>query len=69
MLNLILGNLNKSEELIAFVQDRLGHDRRYAIDNSKITNELGWSPSNSFDEGIANTIQWYIENKDLMNIS
>lgn len=69
IVNLILGNLNKSEELIAFVQDRLGHDRRYAIDNSKITNELGWSPSNSFDEGIANTIQWYIENKDWMNIS
>ena len=57
------------KNLIEFVQDRLGHDRRYAIDNSKITNELGWSPSNTFDEGIANTIQWYIENKEWMNVS
>lgn len=62
-IRLILSSLNKSEDLIEFIQDRLGHDRRYAIDNTKISKELGWSPSITFDEGIANTIQWYIENK------
>jgi len=62
-IKMILNYLNKSEDLIEFIQDRLGHDRRYAIDNTKISKELGWSPSITFDEGIANTIQWYIENK------
>ncbi|WP_200816497.1 dTDP-glucose 4,6-dehydratase [Salirhabdus sp. Marseille-P4669] len=56
---IILKYLNKDEELITFVEDRLGHDRRYAIDNSKITNELGWTPSYTFQEGIKNTINWY----------
>lgn len=63
----ILNYLNKSENLIQFVFDRLGHDRRYAIDNSKISRELGWSPSYSFNEGLAKTIQWYIENNAWMN--
>ena len=54
----------KSEDLIQFVTDRLGHDRRYAIDNSKISKELGWTPSINFDEGIEKTIQWYLENKE-----
>lgn len=49
---------------IAFVQDRLGHDRRYAIDITKIENELGWTPSVTFDEGLALTIQWYLANQD-----
>ncbi|MFF2755778.1 dTDP-glucose 4,6-dehydratase [Psychrobacillus sp. NPDC058041] len=58
----ILCYLNKNEDLIEYVQDRLGHDRRYAINNSKISKELQWSPFYSFDEGIVNTIQWYLEN-------
>ena len=49
--------------LIRFVEDRLGHDRRYAIDASKIREELGWEPSVSFDEGIRSTIAWYLENR------
>ena len=49
-------------EQIAFVQDRAGHDRRYAIDASKIAGELGWSPSVGFDEGIARTVDWYLAN-------
>ncbi|MEK3980706.1 dTDP-glucose 4,6-dehydratase [Psychrobacillus sp. FSL K6-2836] len=66
-IKLILNYLNKSENLIQFVFDRLGHDRRYAIDNSKMSRELGWSPSYSFNEGLAKTIQWYIENNAWMN--
>lgn len=50
------------EKLITFVKDRPGHDFRYAIDCTKIKNEMGWKPTNSFDEGIKKTIQWYLEN-------
>lgn len=64
----ILCYLNKSEDLIENVQDRLGHDRRYAIDNSKITRELGWTPSYSFNQGIEMTIEWYKQNKEWMNL-
>ncbi|MDI2586527.1 dTDP-glucose 4,6-dehydratase [Psychrobacillus sp. NEAU-3TGS] len=64
----ILKSLNKSEDLIEFVQDRLGHDRRYAISNLKIMRELGWSPMLSLDEGLTKTIQWYKDNKAWMNI-
>lgn len=53
-----------SETLITFVKDRPGHDLRYAIDASKINNELGWSPSVTFEEGLAKTIDWYLNNKD-----
>ena len=49
-------------ELITFVTDRLGHDRRYAIDCDKITNELGWNPEESFDSGMRRTVQWYLDN-------
>lgn len=49
--------------LIAFVRDRPGHDRRYAIDASKLTNELGWTPSVKFEEGFRMTIEWYLENR------
>lgn len=63
IVNLILETLGKTSELIAYVEDRLGHDRRYAIDNSKITSELGWAPSYTFDQGIKETIQWYINNE------
>lgn len=59
----ILHTLGKSEELIQYVTDRPGHDRRYAIDPTKINKELGWSPATLFDEGIQKTIAWYLENK------
>ena len=52
------------DELITFVRDRPGHDARYAIDASKITRELGWQPSVSFDEGLRRTVEWYLENED-----
>lgn len=53
-----------SERLITYVKDRPGHDLRYAIDASKINNELGWKPSVSFEEGLSLTIDWYLSNKD-----
>lgn len=59
----ILKYLDKPEGLIKFVKDRPGHDRRYAIDSEKATRELGWKPLVSFDEGIKNTIEWYLQNK------
>lgn len=59
----ILHALGKSEELIAFVKDRPGHDRRYAIDPSKIHRELGWLPQTSFDDGIQKTVEWYLQNR------
>lgn len=59
IVKLILQTLGKGEELITYVQDRPGHDRRYAIDNTKITTELGWKPQYTFEQGIAETIEWY----------
>lgn len=59
---LILGAMGKDESSIEYVQDRLGHDRRYAISNDKITAELGWKPSITFEEGIKLTINWYLNN-------
>ncbi len=56
-----------SEKLITYVKDRAGHDLRYAIDASKIKNELGWEPSLQFEEGISKTIDWYLENDDWLN--
>lgn len=53
-----------SRQLISFVKDRPGHDKRYAIDASKINRELGWSPSVNFEEGLSQTIDWYLENED-----
>ena len=53
----------KYEELITFVADRPGHDLRYAIDSSKLMNELGWRPSRDFDRGIRETVQWYLDNR------
>jgi len=52
-----------SKELITYVKDRPGHDLRYAIDASKIKNELGWMPSVTFEEGLSKTIDWYLENE------
>ncbi|MFB9330994.1 dTDP-glucose 4,6-dehydratase [Paenibacillus aurantiacus] len=63
IVKLILGLLGKPESLIRHVPDRLGHDRRYAIDPAKITAELGWQPAYTFDIGIAETVQWYIDNE------
>jgi dTDP-glucose 4,6-dehydratase len=63
VVNLILERLGKSSSLIRHVSDRPGHDRRYAIDASKITAELDWRPSVSFQEGINRTIDWYVQNQ------
>ena len=60
----ILKALDKPESLIRYVKDRPGHDRRYAIDPTKIETELGWKPKYNFDTGIAQTIQWYLDNED-----
>ena len=60
----ILRELNKPESLIRYVTDRKGHDLRYAIDPTKIENELGWKPKYNFDTGIKQTIQWYLDNQD-----
>ena len=59
----IIKELDKSEDLIEFVTDRPGHDRRYAIDPTKIHNELGWLPATKFDDGIKKTIDWYLTHK------
>ena len=59
----IIRELGKSEDLIEFVTDRPGHDRRYAIDPTKIYNELGWLPATKFDDGIKKTIDWYLTHK------
>ncbi|ORX22212.1 dTDP-glucose 4,6-dehydratase [Thermoanaerobacterium sp. PSU-2] len=64
IVKLILKELNKPESLIKYVKDRPGHDRRYAIDSSKIQNELGWKPTYNFDEGMKRTIRWYLENEE-----
>ncbi|MEJ2111461.1 MAG: dTDP-glucose 4,6-dehydratase [Acidobacteriota bacterium] len=62
VVKLILKHLGKPESLISYVTDRLGHDRRYAIDASRIMDELGWRPSVTFEQGIAKTIDWYLQN-------
>lgn len=59
----ILSLLGKDESLINYVKDRPGHDLRYAIDPTKIKNELGWYPETTFEEGIKQTVEWYLENK------
>lgn len=64
IVKLILKNLGRQESLIEYVKDRPGHDKRYAIDSSKIQNELGWKPKYTFETGIKETIRWYLNNKD-----
>ena len=63
---LILDAMGKDESSIKYVEDRLGHDRRYAICNDKIQSELGWKPSLTFEEGIKLTIDWYLNNQEWM---
>lgn len=64
---LILNTMGKDESYIEYVQDRLGHDRRYAICNDKISSELGWAPKYKFEDGIKLTIDWYLNNTDWIN--
>ena len=64
VVKLIVNYLGKSENLITFVTDRAGHDIRYAIDPTKIENELGWTPKTKFKDGIKITIDWYLNNRD-----
>ena len=64
IVKLICKELGKPESLIHYVTDRKGHDRRYAIDHTKIHNELGWLPETKFADGIVKTIHWYLENED-----
>lgn len=66
IVKIILENLEKSEDLITFVEDRKGHDLRYAIDPTKIHNELGWLPETKFEDGIKKTIDWYKNNYEWM---
>lgn len=66
-MNLIIETLGKSKKLIKYVKDRPGHDRRYAIDNSKITTQLGWVPAYTFEEGMKETIDWYLNNRGWMD--
>ncbi len=63
IVQLILKDLRKPESLINFVKDRPGHDRRYAIDATKIKKELGWIPAHTFENGIQKTIRWYLDNR------
>ncbi len=63
---LILSEMGKGDEMIKYVADRLGHDRRYAIDSTKLQEELGWTPDYSFETGIHSTIQWYLDNREWM---
>lgn len=64
----LLGNPEgTSEKLITYVTDRAGHDLRYAIDSTKLKNELGWEPSLQFEEGIEKTVAWYLDNQEWLD--
>ncbi len=64
IVRLIVTKLNKPASLIKFVKDRPGHDRRYAIDNTKIAKQLGWKPMYTFEQGLEETIDWYLNNRE-----
>lgn len=66
IVKLIISAMGKNQDLIQYVKDRPGHDRRYAIDNTKITTELGWRPSYTFEMGIKGTIDWYLTHLEWM---
>ena len=59
--------MNKSDDLIEFVEDRPGHDFRYSMDSKKISDELGWNIKTQFDEGLEKTINWYLNNPEVLN--
>ena len=63
IVRLICRELGKPESLIAYVEDRKGHDLRYAVDPEKIRRELGWAPETAFQDGIKQTIRWYLDNR------
>ena len=63
----ILEIMNKPENLIEFVEDRPGHDLRYSLDSTKISDQLGWKVKSSFEEGLEKTVQWYLDNTELLN--
>lgn len=67
IVKLIIKELGKDESLISYVTDRKGHDLRYAIDPTKINNELGWLPETKFEDGIKKTMAWYLENRSWWN--
>ena len=58
---------DESEKLLAFVKDRAGHDLRYAIDNSRISEQLGWTPDHNFHDGLEKTVDWYLSNQQWMD--
>ena len=64
IVKLILGYVGKPESLIKYVKDRPGHDRRYAIDSSKVHNELGWKPAQKFESALKETVEWYLSNEE-----
>ena len=64
IVDIIIEQLGVSRDLITYVDDRLGHDKRYAIDPTKLETELGWKPEYTFDTGILETIEWYLNNED-----
>jgi len=63
IVKLLLELLDRDESLITFVKDRPGHDRRYAIDAAKLRDDLGWEPAHTFEQGIRETVQWYLDNR------
>lgn len=67
IVKLIISTLGKSENLIKYVKDRPGHDRRYAIDNTKITTQLGWKPAYTFEQGMKETIDWYLNHLEWLS--
>ena len=67
IVNKILKLMNKPESLIKFVEDRPGHDLRYSLDSQKISNDLGWKIKTSFEDGLQSTINWYLNNPEILN--
>ena len=64
VLKLLLKIMDRPESLLTSVTDRLGHDRRYAVDFTKTTRELGWRPEISFEDGLRSTVRWYLDNSE-----